>query len=628
MGWSRAARQQLSASAGMSATTVVSAAGALLFAYCFWNIASLVNPPIGPLVDPATGQDLPTLRPLWPQGAQVRVVAELALPSQPRTRKHNPLLTLIDSAVPFDTTTGMVEKHVRLCSAEGFRQLGACHLDNGIAEGSLAPPTQSRVTAEQRKQVRHLAKALQRGSPVEARVSLRLDAGDASAAGVPAPLTALEAAGGPVQMVRDRVFEPQARRSFLLTGRSSKEEADAAEVKAAIAAQPWMPRPAFPSAHFVSALDVSVVCDHTVYPALGVPPQLLPSMTPVREMGVYAPAVLANPVDPASDKFAPLNGTFTTVGLHVRLQVVPPSRFVLTNVMSASLRSLEASSSGSMKKELDDVSRLVTETPVWLLATTMAVSVLHLWLDTLAIKSDIEFWAQASSLRGLSVATLAAQAASEAIITLYLWDEGASLLVFGPSAAFAAIQVWKLLRALGVELDVRWGALPKLRTGGVLAGSAKASRTSDYDTVAISHVGLAIAPLIVGGTLFSLLWQEHTSWWHWALQTAVSVVYGLGFAMMTPQLYVNYKLRSVAALNWQALVYRTIGTFIDDLFAFVIRAPLMHRLSVFRDDAVFVVYLYQRWSYPVDASRRDTGSAVTDATPTQGQPKGSDSNDV
>lgn len=29
----------------------------------------------------------------------------------------------------------------------------------------------------------------------------------------------------------------------------------------------------------------------------------------------------------------------------------------------------------------------------------------------------------------------------------------------------------------------------------------------------------------------------------------------------------------------------------------------MHRISCFRDDAVFIVYLYQRWVYRVDKSR-------------------------
>ena len=31
--------------------------------------------------------------------------------------------------------------------------------------------------------------------------------------------------------------------------------------------------------------------------------------------------------------------------------------------------------------------------------------------------------------------------------------------------------------------------------------------------------------------------------------------------------------------------------------------PTLHRLSCFRDDLIFLVYLYQRWIYPVDTSR-------------------------
>ncbi|CAM9967330.1 unnamed protein product, partial [Hapterophycus canaliculatus] len=86
-------------------------------------------------------------------------------------------------------------------------------------------------------------------------------------------------------------------------------------------------------------------------------------------------------------------------------------------------------------------------------------------------------------------------------------------------------------------------------------------------------------------------------------------VYTFGFVLMTPQLYINYKLKSVAHLPWRFLCYRSLNTVIDDLFAFVIRMPTMHRLSCFRDDVVFVVYLYQRWMYPVDANRpQDRGA--------------------
>lgn len=49
-----------------------------------------------------------------------------------------------------------------------------------------------------------------------------------------------------------------------------------------------------------------------------------------------------------------------------------------------------------------------------------------------------------------------------------------------------------------------------------------------------------------------------------------------------PQLYLNYKLKSVAHLPWRQMTYKFLNTIIDDLFAFVIRMPLLHRISVFR----------------------------------------------
>ena len=56
-------------------------------------------------------------------------------------------------------------------------------------------------------------------------------------------------------------------------------------------------------------------------------------------------------------------------------------------------------------------------------------------------------------------------------------------------------------------------------------------------------------------------------------------------------------------MPWRRFVYRAINTFIDDLFSFIIRMPTMHRMSCFRDDIVFFIYLYQRHIYPVDKSR-------------------------
>ena len=52
---------------------------------------------------------------------------------------------------------------------------------------------------------------------------------------------------------------------------------------------------------------------------------------------------------------------------------------------------------------------------------------------------------------------------------------------------------------------------------------------------------------------------------------------------MTPQLFINYKLKSVAHLPWRMLTYKALNTFIDDMFAFVIKMPTMYRIGCFRD---------------------------------------------
>ena len=127
--------------------------------------------------------------------------------------------------------------------------------------------------------------------------------------------------------------------------------------------------------------------------------------------------------------------------------------------------------------------------------------------------------------------------------------------------------------------------------------------TIETDRMATRTLGAVLLPLVMVYTFYSFVQEEHTGWYSWLITSASSAVYALGFVLMTPQLFLNYKMRSVAHLPWRVLVYKFLNTFIDDLFAFIIRMPTMARLSCFRDDIVFVIYLYQRWLYPVDTSR-------------------------
>ena len=61
-----------------------------------------------------------------------------------------------------------------------------------------------------------------------------------------------------------------------------------------------------------------------------------------------------------------------------------------------------------------------------------------------------------------------------------------------------------------------------------------------------------------------------------------------GFILMTPQLYLNYKLKSVDHMNWRGMIYRFITTIIDDLFAFMVTMPALRRVMYFRDGILWV----------------------------------------
>ena len=59
------------------------------------------------------------------------------------------------------------------------------------------------------------------------------------------------------------------------------------------------------------------------------------------------------------------------------------------------------------------------------------------------------------------------------------------------------------------------------------------------------------------------------------------------------------RLKSVAHLPWRMMTYKALNTFIDDIFAFVIKMPTMYRIGCFRDDVVFFIFLYQKYIYKV-----------------------------
>lgn len=151
------------------------------------------------------------------------------------------------------------------------------------------------------------------------------------------------------------------------------------------------------------------------------------------------------------------------------------------------------------------------------------------------------------------------------------------------------IEVWKIQKVVDFKFnreDRIFGIIPKLTFTD--KGSYVESSTKVYDNLAFKYLGWLCFPLLVGYGCYSLMYNEHKGWYSFVLNMLYGFLLTFGFIMMTPQLFINYKLKSVAHLPWRMMTYKFLNTFIDDIFAFVIKMPTMYRLGCFRDGKHFI----------------------------------------
>ena len=282
---------------------------------------------------------------------------------------------------------------------------------------------------------------------------------------------------------------------------------------------------------------------------------------------------------------------------------VRPLNIGLFRMMSQMVHSMDMMQNnfGMSESDLDELKEMFTGQDWRYLALTFGVSILHSWFAFLAFKNDIGFWKQKSNLEGLSVRTQWTSFVCQLIIFANLLDRGqSSWIIVGEMGVSVCIEGWKVTKFLA-----RDGVFHRLLGVGAKAldKSQMQKDTELYDKRAMRFLSYLLYPVVGAYGGYSLFYHPQRSWRSWVLRTLANGVYMFGFIAMTPQLYINYRLKSVAHLPWKAFMYKAFNTFIDDVFAFAIAMPTIHRLACLRDDLVFFVYLYQRWLYPVDKKR-------------------------
>ncbi|XP_013188755.2 lipid scramblase CLPTM1L [Amyelois transitella] len=366
-----------------------------------------------------------------------------------------------------------------------------------------------------------------------------------------------------------------------------------------------------PFAHITTIVPLAILTDKLDLPANKIPGELYHYMR-IRG-GKFLPIIQHNVLKSRISNLQLLN--ISTTDVNMTVSVAPTSYGSLRLALHVRLALEQLNVLGFSAKDIDDVKGIFADTNLYLLSATVLIASCHLLFDFLAFKNDVSFWRRKRSLAGLSTRTVLWRAFSQTVIFFYLMDEQTSMLVLVPAGISAVIELWKVTKVLHLRISFS-GWRPRVWRA---AGDAAERSTARADAEAMRYLSMLLYPLCVAGAVYSLVFEPHKSWYSWALHSIVNGVYGFGFLFMLPQLFVNYRLRSVAALPWRAFMYKAFNTFIDDVFAFIITMPTAHRVACFRDDLVFLVYLYQRWLYPVDKSRTDSATSM-DENPEELEP--------
>jgi len=336
----------------------------------------------------------------------------------------------------------------------------------------------------------------------------------------------------------------------------------------------------------------------------------------------YYPVLYLNTFWQLRSHMTELNSTIpmATLPINVDLSTLANWQFSIMASMDEGMKETARKSAlgqstpgGGDGSELELVKETLLDTNPWLLGTTAVVSILHMLFEMLAFSSDIGHWRKKKDNVGVSVRTILSNVVMQTIIFLYLMDnnENTSWMILFSQGIGIVIEAWKITKTVDVRLrqpaDGTYAKALGLPLTVVFEDKHQLTeteeKTEEYDRIAFKYMGIIAVPLLLAYAAYSLKYESHKSWYSFIITTLVGSVYAYGFLMMVPALYINYRLKSVAHMPARTMMYKFLNTFIDDLFAFTIKMPVLHRLATLRDDVIFFVYLYQAWAYKVDHTR-------------------------
>jgi hypothetical protein len=337
--------------------------------------------------------------------------------------------------------------------------------------------------------------------------------------------------------------------------------------------------------HWHSNMTINLLDDQSSWMKGSIPPALDKFVDFDVYTGKYYPVLYLNDYWNLLADYYPINNTIEK--LNLTITVAPIQLWKWQMYISQNLRQSWYGNifrDDDNEKDQDAIKRALVETNPYVLIMTIIVSLIHTVFEMLAFKNDIQFWRTRKSLQGLSIRSIFFHLFQSFIVLLYVIDNDTNTMVRISIFIGIIIELWKVPKVLNfqrISNETWFGIIPKYKY--VYKQSYKDTATSEYDRMAFKYLSWIFFPLVIGYACYLLMYYEQKGWYSFCLNTIYGFLLTFGFIMMTPQLFINYKLKSVSHLPWRMMTYKALNTFIDDLFAFVIKMPTMYRIGCFRD---------------------------------------------
>ena len=282
-----------------------------------------------------------------------------------------------------------------------------------------------------------------------------------------------------------------------------------------------------------------------------------------------------------------VNTTTPILPVKITLTAMSSMKFTLYSSVGASFEA-QAAAAGGSGGEIDEIKRMLVEVSallpaskasgvmgrltlfLWpttlqtnpiLLVTTVLVTILHMIFEFLAFSSDVSHWRKKDKdLVGVSLRTILTNCVVQLVILLYLQDSSTetSWVILLSQGSGLAIEFWKVFKIITVAvvpsapgslLPYRLDIQDKKQD---LSDDEK--KTQEYDALAFRLVSYGATPLLIGYTVYSLLYETHRGVYSFIVSTLAQAIYMFGFVQLIPQLIINYKLKSVAHMPMKAMV--------------------------------------------------------------------------